>query len=105
MKLCTKCDTTKSKDCFRKYKGALQHYCKDCQSEYNRKYYSTINGKFSQYKYHACRRGISFELTLDDFGTFWNKDCRYCGEDIATIGIDRIRANEGYTIDELCFKL
>jgi|LakMenE18May11ns_1017448.scaffolds.fasta_scaffold9128530_1 hypothetical protein len=55
-----------------------------------------LSEKFSSYKYAAKKRGYEFDLTIEDFKTFWNKPCFYCGTDINGIGIDRIDNNIGY---------
>jgi len=57
-----------------------------------------LNQRFSAYKYSAKRRGHKFDLTIEDFKTFWQQPCFYCGEPIENIGIDRIDNNIGYQI-------
>ncbi len=55
--------------------------------------------KYRSYKSSADRRGIAFGLSFDEFLAFWNKPCAYCGDDIKTIGIDRINSKDGYFVD------
>jgi hypothetical protein len=42
---------------------------------------------------------LKFELTMDEFLTFWAQPCYYCNEPILTISIDRVNSNQGYTLD------
>ena len=61
-------------------------------------YQQTIKGKYSRYKSSSKTRGISFNLSFEEFETFWQKPCSYCGNEISTIGIDRIDSSIGYTV-------
>jgi len=61
-----------------------------------------INGKrpsrvMSGIKANAIARKYSFELTLEEFMTFWKKPCAYCGSDVETAAIDRIDNLLGYS--------
>jgi hypothetical protein len=51
---------------------------------------------FKIYQWSAKRRGISFDLTYEQFLTFWQKSCFYCKHGIETIGLDRINNDAGY---------
>lgn len=62
------------------------------------KNYKTPKSKFNRYAYNAKHRGIAFELSFDQFMSFWQKDCYYCGREIETIGIDRIDNSLGYSL-------
>lgn len=59
-------------------------------------YYLTVDGKFSYYKGMAKKRNINFGLSLNQFKSFWQKPCSYCGSTIDTIGIDRIDSSKAY---------
>lgn len=66
---------------------------------------ATPESHHSQYRSLAKRRGISFNLTFEQFMTFWQKDC-VCGCKIKTIGLDRIDSNKGYDLSNvrsMCF--
>lgn len=54
--------------------------------------------KFGHYQHNAKNRGFSFELTFEQFMTFWQKPCHYCGNNIETVGIDRVDNTIGYTL-------
>tara|TARA_R110000868_G_scaffold132412_3_gene343471 strand:+ start:861 stop:1319 length:459 start_codon:yes stop_codon:yes gene_type:complete len=117
MKHCTGCDSTKALEMFHKKKNSkdgLTTECKQCRLErskisyINRKaeiqawckaYKKTIAGKYSEYKGRSKQKGISFNLTKEEFSTFWKQDCSYCNRPILTIGIDRIDSTKGYSLD------
>jgi hypothetical protein len=62
----------------------------------NAKWRQTLNGRFISYITTAKKRNIEWDLTKDEFESYWGKDCYYCGEKINGIGIDRIDSNVGY---------
>jgi len=67
---------------------------------------TTPRGRFSVIKGNARSRGRSFDLTFEQFMTFWQKPC-IVGCKIETIGLDRIDSSKGYTIDNvrpMCWK-
>lgn len=120
---CYQCKTEwTSENRYRSGTQSKSAYCKDCEKkrarEYaiknpdrkkasNKKHSDSPQGRFTQYRYGAEKRNISFDLTLDEFMQFWNKDCSYCGDKISTIGIDRIDSTKGYTslnITSCCFE-
>lgn len=110
MKKCSKCLEEKSiVDDF--YKGRA--VCKNCvrlyKQPYNKKHYTdnieeiklkrkSPARKFSEYKGNAHSRNRSFELTFDQFKSFWQKSCYYCKGTVETIGLDRIDSSVGYII-------
>jgi hypothetical protein len=89
---------------------------KEWKAQYNRlettkikdkEYNKTLAGKYNSYKKNASTRNIYFGITLEEFSVFWNKQCEYCGNDIETIGIDRIDNGIGYILTNLtsCCKI
>lgn len=62
------------------------------------KYHQQPKARYKVYKSGAERRGLVFDLSQDQFLSFWNKPCRYCGSSIDTIGLDRRDNKEGYTM-------
>ena len=56
------------------------------------------NGRYTSIRRKALERGYSFNLTKDEFMTFWNQDCYYCGDTINGIGIDRVDNKKGYLL-------
>lgn len=59
-------------------------------------HYLTPFGKFSYYKQQAKNRKIKFDIDYSYFIKFWQKNCKYCGSTIDTVGLDRINNNLGY---------
>lgn len=54
------------------------------------------NGRWRYYKKSAKKRGLEFSLPREEFSTFWQKPCSFCGDPIETIGLDRIDSSKGY---------
>lgn len=57
--------------------------------------------KYSVYRRNSLKRGLVFDLTLEDFLSLWQKSCSYCGSSIDTIGIDRIDSGIGYVVGNI----
>lgn len=55
----------------------------------------------SEAKRNAFKRGVDWTLSRDQFMTFWQSPCSYCGDGIDTIGLDRIDNQRGYTMDNV----
>jgi len=101
MKKCKKCKKSEDLNCFTKStesKDGYFRYCKDCKSRLQTEYNQTPKGKFIVYKNNARSRGYDFDLTFEEFKSFWNKDCYYCGDEIEGIGLDRIKNSIGYKV-------
>ena len=49
------------------------------------------------YRKGAEKRGLTFDLTLEDVGHLWQTPCHYCGEKVRTLGLDRVDNAGGYT--------
>jgi hypothetical protein len=106
--------TTKSKQRYADHKEEERAKCKQYRIDHKeelaakkKQYYidhkveesaarQTVNGRYTKYKSGAKQRNLSFELSKDEFASFWQKPCSYCGGEISTIGIDRIDSNKGY---------
>jgi len=121
MKICSCCKIEKSSTDFgvdKNRKDGLYVYCRNCAriknaksikkirkenpekaKEQSKKDKQTISGKYREYKDGAKKRNITFNLTKNDFETFWQKPCHYCDAPINTIGIDRKDNSIGYTLD------
>jgi hypothetical protein len=57
--------------------------------------------KYCSYRALAKIRNIKFDITYDEFSTFWQQPCSYCGGEIKTVGLDRVDSNKGYFIDNV----
>lgn len=57
--------------------------------------------RYRHYVYGANSREIEFSLTQEQFNSFWQKPCFYCGDLIGSIGLDRKDNRKGYTIDNV----
>ena len=72
------------------------------QINYNKKIIKTPEYRFKLYKRNANRRKLEFFLTFEQFLTFWQKPCSYCGDAIETIGLDRVDNKKGYFLENVC---
>ena len=119
MKTCTKCGEIKALTEFYKRKASrdgLMPLCKTCEKARSKAYYEanpekakarfrawyeTPAGKLSTYRAAAKQRNIPFLLTEEQFKSFWQAPCSYCGDEIETIGLDRINNDGPYRIDNV----
>lgn len=90
---CLTCHKKQAKDLGLKYRKKHKVNC--------RQYTKTPKGRFNSYKGGAKARGLDFEITFEEFKTFWNQPCVYCSGEIKTIGLDRIDPKIGYVIANL----
>ena len=70
-------------------------YCSFCKESGRKNQAQRI---YRRYKHSAARRNIPFQLNFNSFMEFWQQSCFYCGNPIATTGIDRLNNNLGYVI-------
>lgn len=61
----------------------------------------TKNGRLANYKNSAKSRSIEWKLSDDEFFSFWQQPCSYCGSEIKTIGLDRIDSSGPYIITNI----
>ena len=128
MKICAKCKENKPLNEFsvrKASKDGLYYRCKDCfnkrQNKYNRnrptrtftpeqrkikranalRFSYTLKGKLGSYKGKAKARNIPWGLTKDEFMSLWQEPCSYCGNNIETIGIDRVDSSVGYIVSNV----
>lgn len=101
-KFCGTCKIWKNESCFGKDSGrndGLESRCKECMSKKDTICHFSKKGKFKMYKGRAKHYNIQFNLTFEEFESFWQKTCSYCGSEIATIGIDRVDNTKGYILE------
>lgn len=58
----------------------------------------TLKGRYGRTKSSAKQRDIHFNITLDEFKTYWNNNCYYCGSKVIGTRLDRIDNKKGYNI-------
>ena len=73
-----------------------KEYLRTKYREYCRQYGQTFSGRYGLYKRGAKYQGLEFTLNKEDFASFWQVPCYYCGTIPATIGLDRIDNAIGY---------
>jgi len=62
---------------------------------------NNIDWMYKKYEKSAKERNLEWELTTEQFKSFWQKPCYYCSYEIQTIGLDRIDNKKGYLLDNL----
>jgi len=115
-KKCPGCKSRKSVVKFskdRRAKDKLQYYCKECQKKNKqtykqthakeiRKYNRSAPCRYSKYKDGAKRKGLEFNLTLEQFEKITFQICCYCGkyaENKKYCGVDRVDNDIGYKLN------
>lgn len=103
--ICSKCKKQKTEDDFyidrHKPRGHVSR-CKQCCSEIATKVYSlTPKRREASFRDGALRRGLEYSLSHEQFMSFWQKPCHYCGDEIKTIGLDRVDNENGYSFDNV----
>ena len=119
MKICVKCKEEKSLEEFNKrsdIKDGFSNRCKICDRAFNREWRHrnpekikaiqyrqsrTFQGRFASARSSAKKRGIAWELTLDQFRELvrWGW-CSYCSSEVSPggSGLDRIDNSKGYIL-------
>lgn len=103
-KVCSTCKTSKPKTEFYKRAGSydgLRSQCKSCKYKARIAYRKTPRGKFLETKADAKRRDLKFTLKFEEFLSFEDVPCHYCGYIPDTISLDRVDNDLGYHIDNV----
>ena len=91
-RICSQCETwTPLPKMTAKGRGKVCRRCKRAQP----------HQRFSVLRCKARRKGWRWELTKEQFMTFWQSPCHYCGAAIDTVGLDRVDSNLGYITDNV----
>lgn len=80
--------------------GARSYYHRNKQKyrDWRRSWAKTARGLFKRYRSDAKKRKYPFELTFDQFESFWNLNCHYCDLQVVGVGLDREDNSKGYFI-------
>lgn len=114
-KLCTTCKEMRPEELFYKAKtrNGLSYTCRPCHRS-KIKGYRNVIGSYNFYyrrienlRMRARKRGLPFELTVEDYKDIKGADeCYYCGTPTDIITLDRKDNALGYTVDNVigaCF--
>jgi ribosomal protein L20 len=74
---------------------------KERTKQYGKAWRQTPTARLIHYKKNAERRNTPFLLTEEEFKSFWQQPCSYCGAEIETIGLDRVDNDGPYHIDNV----
>lgn len=69
--------------------------CMACKRKKPEQIFSILRSKAQTY------RRLTWTLTYEEFLTFWQRPCHYCGVEIKTVGLDRVESSQGYEMDNL----
>lgn len=98
----------------KKQKAERYQKIKEYQKEWSRKKYQSnkefyknrtkiynckISARYGILRRGSPKRGYDMTLTFEEFKNIVSKSCKYCGENIKIIGIDRIDNNIGYILE------
>lgn len=104
LRYCPQCKETKPLEDFhrnaRRSMGRASE-CKPCHYARSLQVKATPHGRFGTYRADARNRDIPFLINLEEFKTFWQVPCHYCGGHIDTIGLDRIDSNGAYELTNI----
>ncbi len=116
---CKTCCHEYAKGYFKKHRdrvlAAMRDYQKisyrthpELHAERTRRYLERIKGnpprasvRFATYKQVAKRDSKDFQISREQFMSFWQQPCYYCGMSIQTIGLDRVNNERGYCMDNI----
>jgi hypothetical protein len=70
---------------------------KAAEKAYREIYKKSGKATYGKYKARAAKKGLPFELTLEQFLLILNQNCHYCNA-APRGGVDRRDSNEGYTL-------
>jgi hypothetical protein len=65
-----------------------------------KKYDKSLPKEYKSYLSRANNKGLTFDISVEDFYTIVNQDCFYCGSE-GTNGLDRIDCKGDYTKDNV----
>lgn len=103
--VCSACGKDGTSDDFFKDNQKPRGYvsrCKECyQRQANVIRFEKPYRREMEIKLNAKNRDIDWDLTREQFMSFWLKPCFYCGGDIPTVGLDRIDNSKGYVFENL----
>ena len=115
MKKCTKCKDSKPVVEFpndRHRKDGKGSQCKACKRQYrqdnakalaekDKQYRRSPSARYNKYKSSAKYRGFEWDMTLEEFMSFWKEPCIWCDSAIETIGLDRVDPALPYTVNNV----
>lgn len=105
MKKCIDCNTDINEVVTRSIRcpecKVLQRRITQQKNKQKNQYHKSPKAKYARYKLGALNRGLTFELTYEEFITHWDSNCVYCKDPIETVGLDRVDNTLGYTVDNI----
>ena len=101
-KKCNSCGHTKDeKEFYKRGDTKRRASCITCYKQRKRILESKPELRYKTYRRSAKRRNIDFKLTLAEFKIHAGEPCRYCGDNVHPISLDRIDNDIGYVPDNV----
>jgi hypothetical protein len=103
---CNRCKISKDTKMFHRIndtrsKSGVGPYCKICDNEMRVANRARPVGRFKSMISDAKRWKHDWSLTYEEFLTFWQKPCNYCGAEIKTCSLDRVDTSLGYSLENV----
>jgi hypothetical protein len=95
-KVCKRCGEFKKLENFSKLPNP-PYYRSECRRCHNHKPVRI----FSIYKEKAQRDNYNFDISIEYFESFWNKECFYCATNIKKVRIELLEKTKGYIKDNI----
>jgi len=82
-------------------------YMKEYNKKFGKEQERTPKKRFSNLKSQAKKRGLEFNLSLEEFSAEISKPCMYCNnilgkKSVTSGGLDRMDNSKGYVVDNIC---
>lgn len=101
---CSRCRQSKPREAFSGGRSSREYRCKECEARRAREGNDTPSKNYQTAKCSARRRGISWDLTKEQYVSLRTSDlCHYCRGPMTQsgIGLDRCENELGYAIDNV----
>lgn len=107
-RICNTCRIKKPIQSFHKNGSKGRHFiCSACRNEkrktWNKSWENAPDRIYQTYKRSAKKRGLEFNLTIEDFSFSKPLDCFYCGSLLDRPRYDRVNNKIGYCKENIVF--
>jgi len=96
--VCPNCKEVRPIEQFQLERGLRHGWCRVCQRERSRKDSRRVHFRWLKGKSIAKKRGLTWEISEDEYIRLSSEKCHYCSDDLPNtgIGLDRMDNNYGY---------
>ena len=100
--ICTKCNVEKPLNAFgvdKRFESGKRKECKLCRTAERQIYVKWY--RWRDFKSACKKNGKELGITQEEFLSFWQEDCTYCGTPTPTSNLDRLDNSRGYFMDNI----